>query len=296
MTNITDKLRQVRKDYLNALTTESDAVLLRQQLTDLAALHPDLFGSYEHSAGVEPVDTNTSNWSKDYFSRQKMYAASNFSRKRVEHLIELRAHLWPSTQQHESKKPAPLKPAARTDAGGGFTPSANLAKFVEQNDLPKARTALQMELDNSNLDSAALRAATQWAKEHIPRLFEPFQEKAFARGINTDSAKWDGDYFRTQLVFLNTNFSEQRFHHLIEVREHNRRKQAPAPARPAQLLPQPSPARAARSDVPRSLPPAPHPTAQHVKDGSSALRPLALLVGGVIAGIATVIYIIRKYT
>src|SRR5476649_523039 len=99
MTNTTDILRQARKDYINALTTQSDTAQLRQRLADLAAAHQDLFVCYEHNIGMEPIDTNAANWSKDYFSRQKVYAGSNFSRTRVEHLIDLRAHLSTSSPQ-----------------------------------------------------------------------------------------------------------------------------------------------------------------------------------------------------
>ena len=300
MTNNTEKLHQARKDYLNGLTTQSDTAQLRQQLAVLAAVHPDLFVSYAHNAGVEPIDTNTANWSKDYFSRQKVYAGSNFSRTRVEHLIDLRAHLSTSPPQREPQKPAPSMHAARAGIDAGFTPSPNLGKFVERGDLPTVRTALRMELNNKGLDAAALKSSVRWTKERIPGLFEPFQEKAFARGINADSAQWEGDYFGTQVVYLTTNFSEERFLHLIEVREHNRRRPASAPApdagRPARPAPQPAPAPAPQSEAPRGAPQAARHATPHAKGGMSPLHPVVLLVGGAIVGIATIIYIVRKYT
>lgn len=300
MTNTTDKLHQLRKNYLHALTTQSDTTLLREQLSDLAAAYPDLFASYENNAVLEPIDSNKGNWSKEYFSRQKVYAGSNFSRLRIEHLIDLRSYLSTARQHHAPQKPAPSRPVAPTDGNAGFTPSHNLGKFVERGDLPTVRTALRMELDNNSLDAVALKASVQWTKERIPGLFEPFQEKAFARGINTDSAQWEGDYFGTQVVYLTTNFAEERFQHLIEVREHNRRKQAPAAtpnaARPARPAPQPSPATAASKDAPSSQPHATRPAPPHAKRSTSSRHPVALLVGGAIAGIATIIYIIRKYT
>lgn len=300
MTTTTHKLHQVRKEYLTALTTQSDTILLRQQLTDLAAASPDLFVSYESNAAVEPIDSNKSNWSKEYFSRQKVYAGSNFSRLRIEHLIDLRTYLSAARQHHELQKPVPSRPVAPADGNAGFTPSHNLDKFVERGDLPTVRTALQMELNNKSLETVALKASVQWTKERIPGLFEPFQEKAFARGMNTDSTQWEGDYFGTQVVYLTTNFSEERFQHLIEVREQNRRTQAPAAtpnaARPARPAPQPSPAPAASSNAPDSPPHAPHPAPPYAKRSTSSRHPVALLVGGAIAGIATIIYIIRKYT
>lgn len=113
MTNDTNKLRQTRKDYLNTLNTQSDAALLRQQLTDLAYVHPDLFASYEDSAGQEPLDSNPVNWSKDYFSRQKMFAGLNFSRQRVDHLIDVREHLAVQGQEGSMQKPAAVTPPPR---------------------------------------------------------------------------------------------------------------------------------------------------------------------------------------
>lgn len=303
MTNTTDKLHQLRKNYLNTLTTQSDTTMLREQLRDLAAAHPDLFVSYESDAALEPIDSNQDNWNKEYFSRQKVYAGSNFSRLRIEHLIDLRSYLSTARQHHAPQKPAPSRPAVRNDGNDGsakFIPSHNLGKFVERGDLPTVRTALQMELNNKSLETVAIKASVQWTKERIPGLFEPFQEKAFARGMNTDPAQWEGDYFGTQVVYLTTNFSEERFQHLIEVREHNRRKQVPAAtpnaARPARPAPQPSPAPAASKDAPDSPPHAPRPAPPYARRSTASRHPVALLVGGAIAGIATIIYIIRKYT
>ena len=300
MTNDTNKLRQTRKDYLNTLNTQSDAALLRQQLTDLAYVHPDLFASYEDSAGQEPLDSNPVNWSKDYFSRQKMFAGLNFSRQRVDHLIDVREHLAVQGQEGSMQKPAAVKHPPRAGASTGFTPSVNLKKFAESSDLPMLRTALRMELNNNRLDAAALRAAVEWTKGHMPGLFESLQGKTFARDINPDRTQWDIEYYNSQIVYLTANFSEERFVHLIEVREHAGHWQQPvvAPtASPASApSPAPRPAPAARPASAEHLVPTPRPSAPPSAGNLLPLLPVLLLIGGAIVGVATLVYVVRKFT
>lgn len=60
----------------------------------------------------------------------------------------------------------------------------------------------------------------KWIKVNKPEAIEPYEEKSFAKEINSDKATWDESYYAKQSVYLETNFSEKRLNHLIDVREY----------------------------------------------------------------------------
>ncbi|WP_146075497.1 hypothetical protein [Achromobacter xylosoxidans] len=100
-----------------------------------------------------------------------------------------------------------------------FIPSDNLKHYVEAGELSTARSALFMELDDSDLEAADLRAAQAWAASRVAGLYEGYAESAFARAIDREEDHWNVEYFDTQMVYLKMNFCEARFLHLIAVRQ-----------------------------------------------------------------------------
>jgi hypothetical protein len=100
-----------------------------------------------------------------------------------------------------------------------FIPSDNLKHYVDAGELSTARSALFMELDDSELDAADLRAAQSWAASRVAGLYEGYAESAFARAVDREEAHWNVEYFDTQMVYLKMNFCEARFLHLIAVRQ-----------------------------------------------------------------------------
>lgn len=100
-----------------------------------------------------------------------------------------------------------------------FIPSDNLKHYVEAGELSTARAALFMELDDSELEAADLRAAQAWAASRVAGLYEAYAESAFARAIDREEDHWKVEYFDTQMVYLKMNFCEARFLHLISVRQ-----------------------------------------------------------------------------
>lgn len=100
-----------------------------------------------------------------------------------------------------------------------FIPSDNLKHYVEAGELSTARAALFMELDDSELEAADLRAAQAWAASRVAGLYEVYAESAFARAIDREEDHWNVEYFDTQMVYLKMNFCEARFLHLISVRQ-----------------------------------------------------------------------------
>ena len=93
-------------------------------------------------------------------------------------------------------------------------------KYIEGGDLLTIRTALRIEFNDKRLTGADLHKAEEAVHKQVPGLWEPYEEKAFARGFETDVEKWTHDYFGDQVVYLKTNFSKKRWDHLVKVRDY----------------------------------------------------------------------------
>ena len=200
-------------------------------------------------------------------------------------------------------KPGATAAVPRPQDRDGFKPSNNLRKFVEEGDLETVRMALNVALEDSRQDASSLRAVLEWTRSQLPGLCEPYTEKAFARAIERDQQQWTRDYYNKQVVYLKTNFAEDRYLHLIDVREHLRQQGMPKPAptsrpEPTQAAaaprhaaaPRPS-AQFAADDAPaRPQPASPVPNQQ----GRSPVLLAALLLGGALAAVVILILVLRK--
>jgi len=291
MTAIASNISGIRDGFLEALKdTKLGSELLSKMALELAR-DPDIlepFLTNEHCA----IDGRQPYWSGEYFNKQKAFARLNFAKERLEHLIEVREFLRqrgdkgfaPIAQPRQSV--APQNPQSQSD----YQPTNNLKKFVAQGDLLTIRTALRIEFNDNRLDDHQLYAAVNWMKTQVPHIFESYSEKAFARGIESDSSQWTPEYFGNQVVYLKTNFAEKRFLHLIEVRQllRERGEEDFAPADGAEPK-DPSRARSA-SQAPQRPRSGSH---QSTAAGYSELNPAfkaALLIGGAIA--AVVVFLI----
>ena len=101
----------------------------------------------------------------------------------------------------------------------GNSATESMKKFVKSKDLLQVRTALQMELNVRRLFTKDLYATMAWVEKQRPEVFVEYEEKAFARAIDTDKKNWTAKYYDGQTVYLKTNFSKKRYSHLISVRE-----------------------------------------------------------------------------
>jgi hypothetical protein len=291
MTAIASNISGIRDEFLAALKdTQLGTELLSEMASELARapniLEPLLTNEHCAINGQQPY------WSRDYFNKQKAFARVNFAKERLEHLIEVREFLRqrgdkgfaPIAESRHSV--APQNPQSQSD----YQPTNNLKKFVAQGDLLTIRTALRIEFNDNRLDDHQLYAAVNWMKAQVPDIFENYSEKAFARGIDTDSSQWTPEYFGNQVVYLKTNFAEKRFLHLIEVRQllRERGEEDFAPADVAETKAS-SRARSA-SQAPQRLRSGSH---QSAVAGHSEMNPAfkaALLIGGAIA--AVVVFLI----
>jgi len=223
MTSPRDALEQVRDSFLSSIKDpQVDASLLMDILGQTERQTLGLFENLQPGTEMKTSTAERVDWSADYFSRHCWLAKGNFARERIEHLIQVKDHL--RKQGVKGFVPTPKSfSAPQTESNckvtSSFIPSESLQNFVAEGDLRTIRSTLRMELYDNRLTTADLKAAMTWTKSRTPELFEDFSEKSFARGLELDRKHWTSEYFESQIVYLKTNFSEERFLHLIGVRE-----------------------------------------------------------------------------
>ena len=288
MTTNATMIGKVRKQFLAALDDTQTSTELLQQMVDAMQQTPGVMDTHEVDGVTRAIDVDPVSWNPDYFSRQKFFASRNYSKERLEHLIQVRDVF----RQRNEKGFTPTvagSPATKTpidSAPFDYQPSSNLKKFVDEGDLLTTRTALRLELNDRRLNGAELSAALTWIKGSVPEIFEEFSEGAFARELVSNQSKWTEDYYDLQVTYLKTNFSEKRFLHLIEVRELLRNSAAEGfSSTKTMAVVAHSASAAAQAPYANSR--------QFISDSASELNPafkVALLIGGAIA--AVVVFLI----
>jgi hypothetical protein len=305
MTTDTNNLLKMRKSFLDALNDpQGDTGLLKDMLKELKAAYPGIMVAYAAEDDSDAINTTPSNWNEQYFSRQKKLAERNFSQERLDHLMQVRDLFRQQGRKGfvPDARKAAADPAPARD--NGFTPSTNLKKFVSEGDVAAIRMALTVEMEDCRRDVRSMRAALAWAKSRVPGLCEPYAEKAFARAIERDRQQWTEDYYGTQAVFLDTNFSEERYLHLVDVREHLRQQAGARPAAPAASARPAAPVRAPASrsrpaEQPAAAPARPAQTPHRsapapARPGMSSVMLAALVIGGALAAVVILMLAFRK--
>ncbi|KEY88851.1 hypothetical protein MBA34_23910 [Pseudomonas capeferrum] len=218
----TDMLAGARKSYLLSIKDPNASTGLLNDLLDRAEKQtPELLLPFEPGVGKNALDLDPVSWSADYLTRQMWLTQQNFARERIEHLLAVREHLRKTGVKGFVPTQTPSEPQTESDVNvqSNYEPSSNLRKFVQEGELLTIRTALRMELDDNRLTSADLRAALTWAVKQVPALLEAYSEKSFARAMESDQKLWTSEYYELQVVYLKTNYAQERFLHLIEVRD-----------------------------------------------------------------------------
>jgi hypothetical protein len=272
---------------------QTDTDLLQSVLKQMLAQTPELFVTYVASDISESINPDPLDWSEEYFTRQKKFAEFNFSLERLEHLIDVREYF--RKQQRKGFVPVKRAPPVSTAVSGNgvFTPSNNLRVFVEEGELLTIRTALHMELNDNRHDSHALRLALDWVKAREADLFEAYNEIPSSRkNIDQDQRNWTSDYYYEQEVYLDSNFCEERFLHLIEVRE--RLRQQGVKGFVAQ---KPAAAATPSSQLSTRAPAHQQQRSSSVEGRAGGLNPvlkMALMVGGALAALVVLIVSLAK--
>lgn len=191
----------------------------------------------KHIDDKNKLEEDFLDWNEEYLNKTISSFQSNFSKERFGNLQKVLDHLLENNQlgrsEIESKKSndeinelSPVQ-SKKSVIDPKFHPSAHLKNASEKNDLILFRVTLRLELNNNRLNADDLRSVLAWAKREAPGLFLPYEENAFAREMNeAEPEAWTIEYYEAQTVFLETNYAEERFLHLIEVREKLRKERA----------------------------------------------------------------------
>ena len=212
-----------------------DGQTLRQFIAHAQLERPDLLIAHRADEVCPEIDSNTLHWNPRYYSTQKRFAEFNFSRRRLDHLIEVREYFrgrqyrgfTPCEPVHRASDISMNVQSELSESSAPYQPSANLRKFVDGGELSTARSALGFELNDNRLSGQHMLDALAWAMERLPGLCEPYGEKAFAGPLDADSSHWTPDYYDRQTVYLKTNFAADRYRHLVQVRMFLRERNTP---------------------------------------------------------------------
>ncbi|CAB3786218.1 hypothetical protein [Paraburkholderia fynbosensis] len=306
MSTIDTTIAKVRHEFLLAFEeTQVSGEFLRQFLAQAENATPNLLDSYAADEMLAEIDPAQFKWDVAYYSRQKRCAKQNFSKERLEHLITVREYFRqegykgfvPPSVSSGASGVSERSQAKRFDGTpSSYQPSSNLKKFVDEGDLLTVQTALRLELNNNRLSRQDLRNASAWTKGQVSGLFEPYAEKAFAREIDPDQSQWLLAYYDNQTVYLKTNFSEKRFLHLVEVREHLRQLgvEGFAPiAAPSTPSLQPDPRQRAAKATADQAPSTPSPESRTARPELNPIFKIALLFGGALAAVVICLSLVK---
>ena len=87
-------------------------------------------------------------------------------------------------------------------------------------DPDKLRKALTIEIEDRKKTKDELRAFGRKLYRLVPDLFEDYEVTSSAKEIDNARSNWTRDYLDKCFVYLDANFSEKRYLHLINVRSH----------------------------------------------------------------------------
>lgn len=280
------------------------AELLHQILAELPEDKLALFTSYRTDISTDPIRHDPMEWERSsYFLKQVHIAEKNFCLERIKHLIEVKSYLTErrvagflssTSNPAASHKNTPSTKENTMNADfssvdtTGFSPSHSLKNSVNNDDISSIRNALFMEMNDDHLSTAALRKTIAWTLSEHPKLFVPYEENAYSQGMVHDSAKWDLHYYGMQEVYASSNFSLERIHHMVAVRDHvftlpsNQASAAPMRSTPSRSTSQPT----TRHQKTPEIGGRQHHT--NSKSQKSVLNSM-LMIGGAVAAIALVI-------
>lgn len=281
------------------------AELLRQIVSELPTDKHALFESYHTNNVIDPISDDKYEWERkggSYFALHLHMAEKNFCLKRLEHLIQVKSYLTEreitgfsrpisssdtSPEEAKSTKENTMKADFSSVDLTGFTPSNSLSNSVNSDDLSLVRIALFMEMNDKCLSNKTITQAIAWVLSKYPTLFVDYEENAYSQKMVFDTAHWNKDYYHMQKVYASGNFSLERIHHMLTVREHvfTIKQDNPHPA----ILPDTPPHKAMKQTTsPQQQQPSTGFTQRTEPKPESNILKSLLLIGGVAAAIALI--------
>lgn len=270
--------RQILLEQLARNELEADEIrLIIASTADI----PDFFDDYLVNETLDAIEPDELDWNVGYFDRQRKQAQSNFSEKRIGHLIDVRQHLIENGIAGFAKiAAAKLTEGTNTMNMQSYIPGVNLAKMTEQGTTSQARSALINELEDNRLEDAEIVRAVAWTQVRIPDLFVDYEEHSLAGKMIGDPALWGADYYDLQTSYINSNFAKARFEHLIMVRNTLRQRGVKGFERIIITKPKPQP---------HSQPSTPPYSDSSPTSSQPDFLRIALMAGGALAVLAALI-------
>ena len=186
-------------------------------------------------------------WTEGYFNEKSTFLTVNFSRELVEHLLKVKAKLYPNKndklvvegedvidKNNQSKTENWLDDNKENDLNTeesvveqpdlekilkGFVPQERLVDALNSKDQMKIQSLLINLLNNRRMPLKEVIQSIWFAFSQAPEVFKNFEITAFSQHVKKDKKDWNYDYFLTQQNYLDSNFCLERLLHLFEVRE-----------------------------------------------------------------------------
>lgn len=101
-----------------------------------------------------------------------------------------------------------------------YIPDHRLVRCVKKKNHADLSASLQIILNDNTLPDDAALDASKWAYTNFKEAFDDFDERITPPASNKEL--WTQDYYFHQMAYLNSNFCQERFNHLVEVRNYLR--------------------------------------------------------------------------
>ena len=286
-----DEIKEFQDQFFAACkNTDIETPQLLSTL-DIATLNsPDIFAEHVHATYLKKPENL---WTDGFFEQCLHESKEVFSRGRLDHLLAVRTYL--RKMEVKGFKPTIQKNRELEIVNSQFQPAENLkASFQKiESDPSQAQIALRFELYDINKSSNYLKDAIKWAESRAPQLFSAYETSAFKKVISHNEKDWSADYFDIQTEYLSSNFSKERYLHLIDVREYLRVKKVegfvPLPREKTLSSIESQKSNHAEPKASKPASPPHSPPASKPDSMSQALR-IALMVGGAIAALLVLVF------
>lgn len=279
------------KFFIACRDTSIETEEITAALQIAAEANPGIFDENKYSSHLEKQEYE---WSEGFFQQCLHESSEVFSLTRLHHLLKVRKKL--RDMGVISLKPTKkIIEANYKEMSSIFIPTENLESSFEtiESNLLKAQIALRFGLYDISRDTKYLKDAVKWAESKSNKIFTNYQVGTFHKAISNNPQEWNSDYFDIQTEYLSTNFSKERYLHLIEVRQYLRDKGVegfvPMPQKNPHTTNTPQKNKQVESKT--SKPESPPQSTYDSRSGpmSGALR-AALMVGGAIAALLAIVF------
>lgn len=242
----------MKEKFINDLKDELVSYTENEgQLKDLISKEQTIMLSEDKHRDFGIVfEKNQNCWTDDYIKEMSYHLTpyeNKIDKKLAEHLIEVKKYI-------ESKKTTPTQtvgkelsiPEKNDDSVendfeqknkvrrvenslkvkstsqvnlDSYKPSDKLANLLGSNDVRGIHNYLMLILNNRRLDLEFVIKEIHYVWQNRESVFQEEEDSAFIQPIDKNEKNWNMNYFTSQQVYLNRNFSLVRLLHLLNVRE-----------------------------------------------------------------------------